>query len=468
LGPTVVLEDPKRASTVAPNLKETNHQPESTKQSSASSAQKPFTGPTSSPRSIPNSQSSSQKFSQDLSESQSTSQVEVVSSSQVSSSKTSTSKPAQVQESFFRNTVDPAYEFSDEELGIEPTTDEPPLQLSMSTPSLSDPALPKQYTLPPIPDKVIQAAANPPMAPLSSKTRSIPAKPSTKLSDDARPRNPQISQLQAKLSTVTPTAKTPTAKRKPPRAILSRVFDADDLDELSLGLDDFVLMSSQSRTNPRPSTVVRVKQENATEEPRTVPLASSKKRKLSMYQADNEEDELGIISSSRLAPSSMSHPRIKTEADENGPPLSNTTGSKRKDARLDTSSTPRNKGKKKANRISTPLLDLTPNRRTIINPSCTGEIVDSEPPSSSPTHIKTSSENEEDGVGDQKQVAETDSLLISLLTPVRRQRWSGDPLQGENVTIVIKTPGGTLRRCGEDAFSCGRSFCFRCGSKTVT
>jgi hypothetical protein len=463
LGPTVDFEDPKRASTVTPNLKETNHQTESTKQSGASSVQKPITGPTSSPCSIPNSHSSSQKFSQSFLESKGTSQVEVVSSSQVSPSKTSTSKPAQVQESFLRNTVDPAYEFSDEELGIEPTTKEAPPQSSISTPSSSNPALPKQHTLPPIPDKVIQATANPPIAPLASKTSSITTKSSTMLSDDARSRNPKISQLQAKLSTVTP-----TANRKPPRAIPSRVFDADDLDELSLGLDDFVLMSSQSRTNPRPSTVVRVKQEDATEGPRTAPVASTKKRKLSMFQADNDEDELGIISSSRLAPSSVSNPRIKTEADENNPPLYNTTVSKRNDPRPDPSTTPRNKGKKKANRISTPFLDLTPNRRTIFNPSDTREIVDSEAPSSSPTHIKTSSENEEDGVRDQKQVAGTDSLLIGLLTPVRKQRLTGDPLQGEKVTIVIKTPGGTLRRCGEDDFSCGRSFCFRCGSKTGT
>jgi len=243
------------------------------------------------------------------------------------------------------------------------------------------------------------------------------------------------------------------------------VFDADDLDELSLGLDDFVLMSSQPRTNPRPSTVVRVKQEDATEGPRTAPIASSKKRKLSMFQANDEEDELRIISSSRPGPSSVSRPQIKTEADENAPPLSNTIASKRKDARPDPLSTPRNKGKKKVNRINTPLLDLTPSRSANVNPNGTGEIVDSEAPSSSPTHPKTSSGNEEDGARHQKEVAETDSLLIGLLTPVRKQHWTGDPLQGEKVTIVIKTPGGTLRRCGEDDFSCGRSFCFRCGSK---
>jgi len=144
LGPPVVFEDPKRASTVATDLGETNHQTESTKQSSASSVQKPITGPTSSPCSIPNSQSSSQKSSRSFLESKGTLQVEAVSSFRVSSSKTSTLKPTQVQESFFRNTVDPAYEFSDEELGIEPTTKEPPPQLSVSTSSSSDPALPKQ------------------------------------------------------------------------------------------------------------------------------------------------------------------------------------------------------------------------------------------------------------------------------------------------------------------------------------
>jgi hypothetical protein len=477
LGPTAVFEEPQRVSTVASNLQETNQQRQSTKQSSSSLVQKPIiSGPKSSPPCIPDSQSSkvtrpissSQNFSLGLPESKGISQAEVVSPSQASSSKTTTLNPSKVQESFFRNTIDPTYEFSDEEIGIESKMKEPPLKLSMSTPSSSDPTLQTQSTVPSISDKMVQATAKPSTPPLPSKVRPTIAKPSAVFSDDAQPRKTQIPQLHAILPAVTP-----ITKRKPPRTIPSRMFDVDDLDELSLGLDGFVSISSQLKTNPRPGTLVRVKHEAALDGPRTAPVASTKKRKLSMFQGNDEEDELvmGTFSSSRLGPSSVSYSRVKMEADENSLPLSNTTASKLKDTRPGPSAAQlmtraENNRKNKSNSMSTPLLDLPPSRRAIANPNGTGEIADSEEPSS-PKLPKTESEGEGNAARDQKEVVGTDSLT-DLLTPVRKQRWARDPLQGEKVTIVMKTPGGTLRRCGEDAFSCGRSFCFRCSSKEGT
>jgi hypothetical protein len=32
----------------------------------------------------------------------------------------------------------------------------------------------------------------------------------------------------------------------------------------------------------------------------------------------------------------------------------------------------------------------------------------------------------------------------------------------EGEESVVWTPGGTLRRCGQDGFACGRPFCFTC------
>jgi len=91
----------------------------------------------------------------------------------------------------------------------------------------------------------------------------------------------------------------------------------------------------------------------------------------------------------------------------------------------------------------------------MIIPSEREEIGDSAAEDSSPPERKHQPE------------VESNSRLNELLTPVKKNRWTGDPLDHSNVTIMVKTPGGTLRRCGEDAFRCGRSFCFRCGARNA-
>jgi hypothetical protein len=195
----------------------------------------------------------------------------------------------------------------------------------------------------------------------------------------------------------------------------------------------------------------------------------TRKRKLSMFRAGSE-DELCVLGPSppQQPQSSISKPQIKIEEDDIALPLPQPinpkVGTKRiSDVRGEPTSSQlkppaRLKSNLPATTISTPLLDLTPSRS---KPNDGQEILDSaaesSPPdqASSPTHTYNRTRG-------QREAAGTSSPLIGLLTPTRRKRWSGDPLKGEQVSVVVKTPGGTLRRCGEDGFECGRSFCFRC------
>ncbi|KAL3422199.1 start control protein Cdc10 [Phlyctema vagabunda] len=59
------------------------------------------------------------------------------------------------------------------------------------------------------------------------------------------------------------------------------------------------------------------------------------------------------------------------------------------------------------------------------------------------------------------------SNLMVLITPAKRER-RRDPVldkdRSARESSVVKTPGGTLRRCGLDGFRCKRSFCFKCAS----
>ncbi|KAF7960758.1 hypothetical protein EAE96_000431 [Botrytis aclada] len=54
--------------------------------------------------------------------------------------------------------------------------------------------------------------------------------------------------------------------------------------------------------------------------------------------------------------------------------------------------------------------------------------------------------------------------LLDYTTPTRRDLMRKRGLRGSSHSQgMVKTPGGTLRKCGKDGFACHRSFCFRCG-----
>ncbi|CAD6442195.1 0afcc9a7-f775-4b8c-b626-5e5e47ffa51d [Sclerotinia trifoliorum] len=54
--------------------------------------------------------------------------------------------------------------------------------------------------------------------------------------------------------------------------------------------------------------------------------------------------------------------------------------------------------------------------------------------------------------------------LLDYTTPTRRDLTGKRALRGTSQSPgMVKTPGGTFRKCGQDGFACKRAFCFRCG-----
>jgi hypothetical protein len=337
-------------------------------------------------------------------------------------------KKAPISQSFSRNAVDPSYEFSDE-FGIEPVARSLDLMSKKAPNGLPAPATQTSTTTSP------------------TEIRPATDHPITKKS-----------------------VATPANRRK---SMLERVL-VEDYDELSLGADDFVFMFSRQRTDVLPSSLVQVKQEDSTDTPQMVASVPARKRKLSMFRAGSD-DELCVLGPSppQQPQSTISKPAIKIEDDGGTLPIPQPAKPKAGAKRVSiiqaetSSSQPKSQGGRVntyAIRTSTPLLDLTPSRsqaNTLDPREIRDSAAESSPPdqASSPTHPRRRTRGQRE--------AGTSSPLIGLLTPVRRKRWSGDPLKGEQVTVVVKTPGGTLRRCGEDAFECGRSFCFRCEVKAT-
>jgi hypothetical protein len=265
-----------------------------------------------------------------------------------------------------------------------------------------------------------------------------------------------------------PSNKTPANQRK------SRLQHIEsDYDELSLGADDFVFMFSQPRSEVQISSTVQIKEEDTTDTPQKISSVPARKRKLSTFRAGSD-DELCVIGPSPPSLpslSTISKPKIKVEGDDvvlSQPQPTKAKARTRKSSdkhpEASASSQPKPQGrqtsKSQPSSTNTPLLALTPSRNKASNPN-EMEILDSAA-ESSPPELVSSPNHSRNRTRAQREAAGSSSPLIGLLTPVRRKHWSGDPLKGEQVTVVVKTPGGTLRRCGEDGFECGRSFCFRC------
>jgi hypothetical protein len=358
-------------------------------------------------------------------------------------------KKALTSQSFSRNVVDPSYEFSDEEVGIEPVAR--PLDLTSKTAPSALLPLATQTSTTTSPTEIQPDTVHPvtkqsvPTPAMKSSTKK-PIAPATKSS-----------------------IATPANRRK---SMLDRVLN-DDYDELSLGADDFVFMFSRQRTDVPPNSLVQVKQEESADTPQMVASVPARKRKLSMFRAGSD-DELCILGPSppQQPQSTTSKPAIKTEDEDGTLPIPQPAKPKAGAKRVSiiqaeaSSSQPKSQGRRMVNtyaiRTSTPLLDLTPSRsqvNSLEGREIRDSAAESSPPdqASSPTHPRKRTRGQRE--------AGISSPLIGLLTPIRKKRWSGDPLKGEQVTVVVKTPGGTLRRCGEDTFECGRSFCFRCGVK---
>jgi hypothetical protein len=252
---------------------------------------------------------------------------------------------------------------------------------------------------------------------------------------------------------------------------MSNVRGLEDVDELSLATNGFVMLSSRAKTARPMGLAVRVKREETADAPQVIPIATATrlKRKLEVFQGSDEIDELMAdapnFSVSLLGPSSRRKPQIKSEDPESTPvfPTNNIINRKYKKSKqrkglgiprsaiaefssathgrsIDTDRVPDHPR-------STPFLDLPLVRDITTDNSATREVAESGAGSSSQNTLSKANADS------------SSSPMNQLLTPIRQMRHS----KTEGPIITIKTPGGTLRKCGENGFMCKRSFCFRCG-----
>ncbi|PQE22067.1 hypothetical protein CJF31_00010696 [Rutstroemia sp. NJR-2017a BVV2] len=69
----------------------------------------------------------------------------------------------------------------------------------------------------------------------------------------------------------------------------------------------------------------------------------------------------------------------------------------------------------------------------------------------------------------QNEARRSRTPLLDFITPnpTKSSKNEGSKNLLQSPTM-IKTPGGTMRKCGQDGFRCQRSFCFRCGSESYS
>jgi hypothetical protein len=381
---------------------------------------------------------------------------ETLSSSLPTSKASAVSGKSRVTESFSRNTIDPSYEFSDEEMDVVPAP-EPAPPSAMLPPR----TIPRSKAKPPL------------MNPVTGRPNLVaPARPTVPTA--ATTSKPRISEVYRVIGQEEPALATPVKKSKPRKSVVRRFLGQEDVDELTN--DDFVLISSHSKSTPHATfgSQSRIKREE-TIGPQNLSVGPAEKRKLRVFQRSDEVDELA----SPDGLDSLIKPRIKKEVDLSGTPMVHRIKPKPNESKGQSiattpaaplSSSPSQiRRPKNVTTTSTPLLDLTPScnrNQTEIKREIDDSGVESSIQSSSQPGL--SQQSQQNRSRDQREIASSSSPLVGLLTPSRKQRWNGDPTNGQPVAVVVKTPGGSLRRCGEDGFRCGRSFCFRCGSTAAS
>ncbi|KAK0115550.1 hypothetical protein ONS95_000173 [Cadophora gregata] len=360
-----------------------------------------------------------------------------------------------------RNIIDPTYEFSDDEPEVRPTT-MPGQQIStpkqISKQRAKAPLVAVSVSIPitsmPMPRAAVEA-------PVNSRLGALKA--------DARPADPNGSKLRSSriAPEVGPSANRPKSATKSvatPAAKTQKRVRSEDIDELSLGVDEFILLSSRPRSKPLPVPQIGIKHEEMVDSPVLLSVPAARKRKLDAMR-DNELDELSVLGE-RSAPNAMiPQPAIKTETYEPSLPVHRPIMPKRKGrpakaknvAESSSSQLRSSRGPETMHHAtSTPLLDLTPARNARANAERMKEIGDSEEEgeTESPSHRPK-----------QRPRGQTARPVdFGTMTPTK-SRWNRDSLKAEQVSVLVKTPGGTMRRCGIDGFECGRSFCFRCDAK---
>ncbi|KAI9047851.1 hypothetical protein LZ554_008559 [Drepanopeziza brunnea f. sp. 'monogermtubi'] len=387
-----------------------------------------------------------------------------------------------------RNVVDSTYDFSDEETAGEHAvapvmtssvatalpknhakvlTEPLIVRASVGTKPVVDNHIDKPTHATSTPIIAIHAASNPKSKPKASKN--FTAKPTLAITTAKKPAK-SIWAMPGRKSVANKPQATPAAKTTRPRA------HSEGIDELSMGVDDYVLLSSGSTANPLPVPQLGIKHEANTDSPAMNSVPAAKKRKFDTFRKDVSDEQ--IAADAPVQPTQAAgiqvmpdaaQPSIKTE-DEPPLPAARLILPKRRGrppkqkpefAAGTSSSQIRSPltGLSIPIRTSTPLLDLTPARNRRANAERMREIEDSEAEASSPESPLPRPKRTSSG-----------QAQMGNLKPDAQRLWNADSLRAEGVAVLVKTPGGTMRKCGVDRFECGRSFCFRCsggGSRKV-
>ena len=250
----------------------------------------------------------------------------------------------------------------------------------------------------------------------------------------------------------------PLFKPKPRKLSVKGTVAAEEFDELSFPCDgDLMFISSQSRSSDLPSmgSRMRVKQEDA-----DIPsgsIASSRKRNVRTLDWSDEIDELGsdnipTITSVRGIQNLPAQSDVKMEEEAiptsrlevKGQAATNRARKQKAPYQSDfhppVTPTPSHKPSSGTN---TPLMDLVGDDDLEDD---FGMILPTSAMDSSPTARKTRNR-----IG--REVAGSGARFGRR--PVPRAMVKEE--EG-----AVWTPGGTLRRCGQEGFACGRPFCFSC------
>lgn len=365
-----------------------------------------------------------------------------------------------------RNIVDPSYDFSDEEEFAPRPAAKQLLETTKSV--VVAPTQPTEPSASKVAKRATRATDNPQIA-----TPNIPSAKLIGLSTAKKPEQATKRTQATKasiLSVVQASLVIPIVKSKAQKPLASGDSTAEDYDELSLGADGFILLASRPRKNPQaiPGSDIRVKREENVQESSELP---TRKRRFSTYEGVDDIDELNAGGpQDGVMLGAQSH--IKKEQEDalrlDRPILKpKKVQCKRKNREVKTSqaaghSTPPAKNKQKLARVGTPLIDLVRNNdsssTTVPKNGLDTTIPSTSEPGSSPTARPTRTRNQKSNTNG--------SPLLGLLTPSRKLAVAGTIKQEDDETL-FKTPGGTLRRCGEDGLSCGKPFCFTCGSAVV-
>jgi hypothetical protein len=307
------------------------------------------------------------------------------------------------------NTVDPSYEFSDEEM-----------------------------ELPPLIKEVPHASIAQPVKPRSIRNPMPPPEALAKRSSGRAVQLPLV---------------TPPTKSKPRKSAALDVAGSEELDELSLPADDELsFISSRPRSGIRSNLELqtRVKRED-TAVPGEIGQ-SSRKGRSSMLERSDELDELteDLVTSTpaEQVPPLNEPPRVKSEDVEELLGISKPPGESQH------SRTPI-RGRGQSSAANTPLIDLVGHDGYgDAGMEQAAAMVPTSATDSSPTSRQTRARI-------RHEVAEPGSRMgILKSTGMRRGPRASIKQEGEDG--VVWTPGGTRRRCGEDGFACGRPFCFTC------